>query len=281
MAIRVYKPTTPARRKTSVLDTSDLTKKRPEKSLTRVQKKSSGRNNQGRITVRHRGGGEKRLYRMVDFKQVDFDAPAEVIAIEYDPNRTANIALLKYKDNHKSYILAPAGLQIGDEIVCSKNKAEIAPGNRLPLEKIPSGSSVHNVEMQPGRGGQLGRSAGAKVVLSGCEGKYAQLKMPSGEIRLVLKDCMASIGEIGNSDWQNIRWGKAGRMRHRGIRPTVRGKAMNPVDHPHGGGEGSQPIGLKHPKTPWGKPALGHTTRKKKKQSSKLIIKSRKKKRRR
>ncbi len=280
MAIKRYKPTTPGRRFSSVQDFSDITKKEPEKSLTMIKKRSGGRNNQGKITVRHRGGGAKRYIRIVDFKQDKFDVQAEVIAIEYDPNRGARIALVKYEDGEKRYIIVPIGLNVGDKVVSSKDKEiEIKTGNRTKLELIPQGIDVYNVEMLPGKGGQIARGAGTMVKLMAIEGKYAQLKMPSGEIRLVPKGCMATIGQVGNTDYRLIRWGKAGRTRHRGFRPTVRGKAMNPVDHPHGGGEGNQPIGLKHPKTPWSKPALGVKTRKKTKASSRLIIQRRKRKR--
>ncbi|MCD4705589.1 50S ribosomal protein L2 [bacterium] len=280
MGIRKYKPTTPGRRKSSVQDFSDITKKNPEKSLTVIKKRSGGRNNQGKITVRHRGGGAKRYIRIIDFKQNRFDDVATVSAIEYDPNRGSRLALIKYEDNEKKYIIAPIGMKVGDKIVSSKKEdIEIKSGNRTLLKNIPSGMGVYNIELVPGKGGQIARGAGTIVKLMAVEGKYAQLKMPSGEIRLVPKDCMATIGQASNPDYRLIRWGKAGRMRHKGIRPTVRGKVMNPVDHPHGGGEGNQPIGLKHPKTPWGKPALGVKTRNKKKSSNSLIIKRRKTKR--
>ncbi|NCF75114.1 MAG: 50S ribosomal protein L2 [Xanthomonadaceae bacterium] len=280
MGIRKYKPTTSGRRQSSVQNFSDITKKAPEKSLVVIKKRKSGRNNQGKITVRHRGGGTKRYIRIIDFKQNKFDVQAIVKTIEYDPNRGARIALIKYGDGEKKYIIAPIGMKVGDEIVSSKKKeTEIKLGNRTSLKNIPSGIGVYNIELNPGKGAQIARSAGTIVKLMGIEGKYAQLKMPSGEIRLVPKDCMATIGQVSNPDYRLIRWGKAGRIRHKGIRPTVRGKAMNPVDHPHGGGEGNQPIGLKHPKTPWGKPALGVKTRNKKKNTNKLIIKRRKRKR--
>lgn len=278
MAIKRYKPTTPGRRISSVQDFSDITKTRPEKSLTVIKKKSGGRNNQGKITVRHIGGGTKKYVRIVDFKQDRLDSKADVIAIEYDPNRGARLALVQYADGKKKYMIAPQGLVVGNTVVASeKAEVEIKVGNRTKLELIPPGVDVYNVELFPGKGGQIARGAGTVVKLMGLEGKFAQLKMPSGEVRLVPKECMATIGQVGNSDYRLIRWGKAGRMRFRGIRPTVRGKAMNPVDHPHGGGEGNNPIGLKHPKTPWGKPALGVKTRKKSKPSSKLIIQRRKK----
>ncbi len=279
MAIKRYKPTTPGRRLSSVQDFSDITKTEPEKALVVMKKKSGGRNNQGKITVRHRGGGTKRYIRIVDFKQDKYDMVADVIAIEYDPNRGARIALVQYEDQEKRYVIAPIGLKVGDKIVSSKdNEVEVKPGNRTKLELIPPGVDVYNVELVPGKGGQIARGAGTLVKLMGIEGKYAQLKMPSGEVRLVPKESMATIGQVGNTDYRLVRWGKAGRTRHKGIRPTVRGKAMNPVDHPHGGGEGNQPIGLKHPKTPWSKPALGVKTRKKHKVSDKLIIQRRKKK---
>jgi len=279
MSIKVYKPTTPARRKTSVVSSLDLTRKKREKSLTKSLNKKSGRNNSGRITVRHRGGGAKKIYRIIDFKRLRFDEQALVEAIEYDPNRNARIALIKYQDGTKSYILAAVGMKVGDQIVSSQNSVEIKNGNRMPLSLIPQGYMVYNVELVPGRGGVIARSAGTNVILQGVEGKYAKLKMPSGEIRLVSKDCSATLGQISNPDIKLMRIGKAGRKRHMGIKPTVRGKAMNPVDHPHGGGEGNQPIGLKSgPKNIYGKKALGIKTRSKK-WSDKLIIKKRKKKR--
>lgn len=276
MAIKRYKPTTAGRRISSVQDFSDITKSKPEKSLVMIKKRRGGRNNQGKITVRHQGGGTKKYIRQVDFKQDKFDVRAEVVAIEYDPNRGARIALVKYDDGGKGYIIVPIGLKVGDSIVSSENEIEIKIGNRTKLESIPPGVDIYNVELVPGKGGQIARGAGTMVKLMAVEGRYAQLKMPSGEIRLVLKECMATIGQVGNTDYRLVRWGKAGRMRHKGVRPTVRGKAMNPVDHPHGGGEGNQPIGLKHPKTPWSKPALGVKTRKRKKNSNRLIIQRRK-----
>ncbi len=275
MAIKFYKPTTPGRRGTSVLSTLDLTKKPREKKLTVKLKKYSGRNNQGKITVRHRGGGAKKIYRLVDFKRQNFDRPAEVVALEYDPNRNARLNLIKYENGVKSYIIAPDGLKVGDKIVSSKNKIEIKIGNRLPLEFIPQGQLIHNVELEPGRGGKLARGAGTAITLQNIEGKYAQLKLPSGEIRLVRKECSATIGQVSNPEYKLIRFGKAGRKRHMGWKPTVRGKVMNPVDHPHGGGEGKHPIGLKYPKTLWGKHALGVKTRKNK-WTDKLIIKRKK-----
>ncbi len=240
-----------------------------------IKKKHSGRSG-GKITVRHQGGGAKRYLRRVDFLREKLDMPAKVLAIEYDPNRTARIALLGYQGGEKRYIISPFGLQVGEEIISSKNKVEIKIGNRMPLEFIPIGTMIHNIEIQPGKGGIIARSAGMGVQLLAVEGDYAQIKLPSKEVRAVKKECMATIGEVGAKDRRLIRWGKAGRMRHRGIRPTVRGKAMNPVDHPHGGGEGLSPIGLKYPKTKWGKHALGVKTRKANKWSDKFIIKHRK-----
>jgi len=280
MAIKKYKPTTPGRRKASVLDNKDLlTDKQPEKSLTKYIKRKAGRNNQGRITVRHRGGGAKRLYREIDFKRNKYGIKAKVVSIEYDPNRTANIALLSYLDGAKAYCLAPDGLKAGDIVVSSDKACDLKVGNRMPLKYIPAGTAVHAVELYPGQGARLARSAGVAIMIMGMDKGKVQLKMPSGEIRLVPEDCSATIGSVGNSDYGNVRLGKAGRMRHLGIRPTVRGKAMNPIDHPHGGGEGGAPIGMKHPKTPWGKPALGVKTRKKGKESDKLILRRRRTKR--
>lgn len=279
MGIKVYKPTTPGRRKSSVDTFEDITSKKPLKALTMIKKRKAGRNAAGRITVRHRGGGAKRYHRVIDFKRDKFDIPGKVISIEYDPNRNARIALISYKDGEKRYIVAPAGLKVGQMVMSSQKRTEIKSGNAMPLEHIPSGILIYNIELTPGKGGQLARSAGTDIKLMAVEGKFAQLKLPSGEIRLVPRGCLATIGQASNPDSRHIRWGKAGRTRHRGKRPTVRGKAMNPVDHPHGGGEGSQPIGMKHPKTPWGKPALGHTTRKKDKASNKFIVKRRKKRR--
>lgn len=280
MAIKHYKPTTPGRRGASVIDTSLLDKKSPERSLRKIIKKQAGRNSQGKITVRHRGGGEKRFYRIIDFKRNKHNVEARVIALEYDPNRTAHIALLEYTDGEKRYILAPEGLQKGAVVLSSKTKKiEINPGNALPLKWIPPGVFIHNIEFSPGHGGGIARGAGSALLLQSLEGGFAQLKMPSGEIRLVKEDCLATIGTVGNADYRNVRLGKAGTTRHKGFRPTVTGKSMNPVDHPHGGGEGHQPIGLKHPKTPWGKPALGVKTRRKKK-TDKLILQRRKNKKR-
>jgi len=278
MPIKVYKPTTPGRRKSSVNAFTEITVSKPLKSLTVAKKRQAGRNNQGKITVRHRGGGAKRRVRLVDFKREKFDIPAKVASIEYAPNRSAFIALLYYVDGHKAYMLAPQGMEVGQTIVSSQNRVEIVAGNRMPLDKTPVGSTVYNVELQPGRGGSIVRSAGASAQLMALEGKYATLKLPSSEIRKVPKSSSATIGSVSNPDHRLIRWGKAGRTRHRGFRPTVRGKVMNPVDHPHGGGEAANSIGMKHPKTPWGKPALGVKTRKAKKQSNALIIRRRKKK---
>lgn len=277
MAIKKYKPNHAGRRKSSVDAFSDITKKKPEKKLTVIKKKTGGRNAQGRITVRHIGGGNKRFIRLVDFKRHKFDISAEVLAIEYDPNRNARIALVQYEDGEKSYFLASVGLKVGSKIVSSKNKIEVNTGNRSTIENIPPGVMVYNVELSPGKGGELARSAGNGIIVQSVEGDKAQLKLPSGEIRLVSIKCMATIGQVSNPDYRHIIWGKAGRTRRKGIRPTVRGKAMNPVDHPHGGGEGRAPIGLKRPKTPWGKPALGARTRKKGKKSDKYIIKRRNK----
>ena len=274
MAIRVYKPTTNARRNMSVTDYSGLSKVKPEKSLLATKNKHAGRNSYGRITVRHRGGGNRRKYRVVDFKRNKFGVPAEVMTLEYDPNRSAHIALLKYADGEKRYILAPAGLKIGDTVVAGAD-ADIKPGNALPLASMPTGTVIHNVELYPGRGGQLVRSAGNSAQLMAKEGKLALLRLPSGELRNVPINCMATVGRVGNVDHENVKIGKAGRKRHLGIRPTVRGSVMNPCDHPHGGGEGKSPIGRPGPVTPWGKPALGYKTRSKKKASSKMIIKRR------
>jgi len=277
MAIKIYKPTTPGRRsKASVVSSADITKKKPEKSLTRKLHKTVG-HSKGKITVRHRGGGAKRKYRMIDWKMEYFDAPVKVLAIEYDPNRNARIALVEYAKGKKAYIIASLDLQVGEELIFSKNKVELKAGNRMPLEKIPAGTGVFNIELEPEHGAKLAMAAGTLAILQAIEGKYAQLKMPSGEIRLVKKEAMASIGQVSNPDYRLQRLGKAGRSRHMGRRPSVRGKAMNPVDHRHGGGEGLQSIGLKRPVTPWGKPALGVRTRKKKKASNKFIVKRRKK----
>jgi large subunit ribosomal protein L2 len=278
MPIKVYKPTTNGRRNSSVDTFSDITKWEPEKSLTTVLKPKSGRNNQGFITVRHKSGGAKKLYRLVDFKQQKFNAEAVVLAIEYDPSRGPRVALIQYEGGEKSYILAPANLNVGDKVVSSEKAIEAKNGNRMPLEYMPVGLFIYNIELTPGKGGQLVRGAGLSAQLVGFEGEYAQIKLPSGEIRSVRKQCAASIGALGNADRRLIRWGKAGRMRHRGIKPTVKGKNMNPVDHPHGGGEGHSPIGQKRgPQTVYGKTAMGVRTRKPKKWSDKFIIKSRRK----
>lgn len=274
MGIKTYKPYTPSRRNMTGSDFSEITKKKPEKSLLKPLKKHSGRNNQGKITVRHRGGGERRHYRIIDFKRRKDGISAKVVGIEYDPNRTANIALLAYADGEKRYILAPEGLTDGMTVV-SGPEAEIRVGNCLPLENIPVGTQVHNIELHPGKGGQMARAAGNSAQLMAKEGKYATLRLPSGEMRMVPIICRATIGRLGNADHNLIKIGKAGRKRHMGIRPTVRGSAMNPNDHPHGGGEGKAPIGRPGPCTPWGKPALGLKTRKKHKQSNKLIVRRR------
>ena len=277
MGIKVYKPTTPGRRQTSVDTFSDINKKRPEKKLIKIKKKTGGRNAQGKITVRHHGGGAKQFYRLVDYRQDKFDLPATVIAIEYDPNRRARLALLQYQDGEKRYIIAPTELKVGAAVVSSNKRAEIKAGNRMPLEYLPLGSIIYNIEVTPGKGAQLVRTAGSLAKLMAVEGDYANIKMPSGEIRLISKKSLATIGQVSNPDAMHLRIGKAGRNRHLGIRPTVRGKAMNPVDHPHGGGEGNNPIGLKAPKTPWGKIALVVPTRKKSKYSDQFIIQRRKK----
>lgn len=275
MAIKKYKPTTPGRRGASVQDFSGITKTKPEKSLTKRLKRHSGRNNTGQITVRHRGGGAKKLYRIVDFLRNDFDLEATVTAIEYDPNRAPRIALMQFENGKKAYYLAGEGMKVGDKVMSSTKAIEPTTGNRMPLEHIPVGLFVYNVELQPAKGGQMIRSAGGGAQIQTIEGKFAQLKMPSGEVRLVPKECMGTVGKVGNSDYQLVRLGKAGRRRHMGWRPTVKGKNMNPVDHPHGGGEGHSPIGMKAPKTPWGKKALGVKTRKKGIASDRLIIKRR------
>ena len=274
MSIKVYKPTTNARRGMSVTDYSGLSKVAPEKSLLTALKKNAGRNSYGRITVRHRGGGNRRKYRVIDFKRNKFDVEATVKTLEYDPNRSAHIALIEYADGVKSYILAPVGLNVGDKVLAGP-AADIKPGNALPLVNIPVGTFVHNVELYPGKGGQLARAAGNAAQLMAKEGAYALLRLPSGELRNVPVQCMATIGQVGNIDHENVKIGKAGRTRHLGIRPTVRGSVMNPNDHPHGGGEGKSPIGRPGPVTPWGKPALGYKTRAKKNRSDKLIVKRR------
>ena len=274
MAIKVFRPTSPGRRGMSSATFEEITKDKPEKSLTEPLKKRGGRNNQGRMTVRHRGGGAKRKLRVIDFKRDKTGVPGRVAAIEYDPNRSARIALIYYADGDKRYILAPVGLNIDDTVISGPD-AEVKPGNALPLKVIPNGTLVHNIEMEKGRGGQMVRSAGTAAQLMVKEGDYVLIRMPSGEMRRVRGECMATIGQVGNADHQNIELGKAGRKRLMGWRPTVRGSAMSPRDHPHGGGEGRSPIGMPGPKTPWGKPALGYRTRKKK-TSDKLIVKRRK-----
>lgn len=275
MAIKIYKPTTNGRRGMSTLDNKELAKVKPEKSLLVTVKKSGGRNNQGSITVRHHGGGAKRKYRVIDFKRNKDGVFGTVATIEYDPNRNANIALINYADGEKRYIIAPKGLNVGDKIESGEN-ADIKVGNSLPLANIPEGTVVHNVELTEGKGGQLARSAGSSVQILGREGRYTLLRLSSGEVRKVLSTCRATIGSVGNEDYELVDYGKAGRKRHMGIRPTVRGSVMNPNDHPHGGGEGRAPIGRKGPVTPWGKPALGYKTRKGKKQSDGLIVRRRK-----
>lgn len=276
MAIKKVKPTSPGRRSSSYEDFSDITTKKPERSLLVFRKQHAGRNAQGKITVRHQGGGVKRYIRLVDFKRDKFDIPGTVKTIEYDPNRGPRLALVWYRDGEKRYIVAPVGLHVGTEIMSSKKAVEPNVGNAMPLEFIPVGLPVHNVELEPGQGGRLARGAGNAVYVMSVEKKYAQVKLPSGEIRLIKKDCLATIGQVGNADRRHVTLGKAGRSRYLGIRPTVRGTAMNPNDHPHGGGEGNQPIGLKNPKTKWGKKAYGVKTRAGKKSSNKLIIKRRK-----
>ncbi|MDD2392119.1 MAG: 50S ribosomal protein L2 [Bacilli bacterium] len=276
MAIKNYKPTTNARRGMSTLVNEDITKTTPEKTLTVTLTKKGGRNNQGKITLRHRGGGAKRKYRIIDFKRDKFDIEGIVASIEYDPNRTANIALINYADGEKRYIIAPKGLNVGDKVI-SGEKVDIKIGNCLSLENIPEGTLVHNIELKPGKGGQIARSAGSGVQILGREGKYVLIRLNSSEVRKVLGTCKATIGEVGNAEHELVKIGKAGRKRHMGIKPTVRGSVMNPNDHPHGGGEGRSPIGRKKPVTPWGKPTLGYKTRGKKNSSDKLIVRRRKK----
>jgi len=274
MPVKVYKPTTPSRRGMSVLTFEEITAKKPERSLLVSLKKHSGRNSYGRITVRHKGGGVRRKYRLIDFKRNTTDAEATVVSIEYDPNRSANIALIQYDDGKKAYIIAPDKLSVGDKIRSSV-EADIKPGNCLPLEFIPLGTLVHNVEMHPGKGAQLVRAAGMYAQVMAKENGYAQLRLPSGEVRMIALNCKATVGTVGNSDHENVNLGKAGRKRHMGIRPTVRGSVMNPCDHPHGGGEGKSPVGRPGPVTPWGKPAMGYKTRSKKNKSDKFIVKRR------
>jgi large subunit ribosomal protein L2 len=276
VAIKVFKPTSPGRRRMSGYTFDEITKRKPEKSLLRAKKSKAGRNFRGKVTVRHRGGGEKRQLRIIDFKRDKVGIPGRVAAIEYDPNRSARIALIYYADGEKRYILAPLGLNVDDKIMAGPD-AEIKPGNALPMRSMPAGIEIHNIEMQKGRGGQIVRSAGASAQLMVKEGEYVLLRLPSGEIRRVRSECMATIGQIGNLEHQNINLGKAGRKRHMGWRPTVRGSAMSPRDHPHGGGEGRSPVGMPGPKTPWGKPALGYKTRQPK-ASDKMIVKRRGKK---
>ena len=276
MAIKKYNPTSPARRFMTVSDFAEITKKSPERSLLAKKDKHAGRNSYGRITVRHRGGGNRRKYRIIDFKRNKDGMPATVIGVEYDPNRSANIALIQYEDGEKAYIIAPIGLTDGD-VVVSGEGADIKPGNALFIKDIPVGTLIHNIELYPGKGAQLVRSAGNSAQLMAKEGDYAQVRLPSGEVRMIRLDCKATIGVVGNQQHENVSIGKAGRKRHMGWRPTVRGVVMNPNDHPHGGGEGKSPIGRPAPVTPWGKPALGHKTRKNKKASDKLIVRRRKK----
>ena len=275
MGIKQYKPTSPGRRFQTVSDFAEITRTKPEKSLTKGRSKKAGRNNNGRVTTRHQGGGNKRRYRTIDFKRVKDNVPAKVAAIEYDPNRSARIALLHYVDGYKAYILQPKGLKVGDMVV-SGTDVDIKPGNAMPLSCIPDGTLIHAVELQPGKGAAMARSAGTSIQLMGKEGGYAILRMPSSEMRRVLLTCRATIGEVGNAEHSNIKIGKAGRKRWMGVRPTVRGTVMNPVDHPHGGGEGKNKTSGRHPVTPWGIPTKGHRTRNPKKQSTKLIIRRRK-----
>ncbi len=274
MGIKQFKPVTPSRRGMTVSTFEEITKTKPEKSLTTTLKKHAGRNSYGRITVRHQGGGVRRKYRIIDFKRNKVDVPATVVAIEYDPNRSANIALIQYEDGEKAYILAPSGLNVNDKVM-SGEKADIKPGNCLPISSIPVGTVIHCIELKPGKGAQMVRSAGNGAQLMAKEGKYAHVRLPSNEMRLVSVNCKATIGQIGNSEHENIKLGKAGKSRWLGKRPEVRGAVMNPNDHPHGGGEGKSPVGRPGPVTPWGKPALGYKTRNKKKASNKFIVKRR------
>ena len=275
MGMKHFKAYTPSRRNMTVSDFEEITKKIPEKSLLSKKKKHAGRNSYGRITVRHQGGGNRQKYRIVDFKRNKDDMEATVIGIEYDPNRSANIALVEYTDGTRSYILAPKGLTDGDKVISGEN-VDIKNGNAMPISSIPVGTMIHNIELNPGQGGKLVKAAGQSAQLMAKEGKYAHVRLPSGEMRLILANCRATIGTIGNSDHENVKLGKAGRTRHMGIRPTVRGSVMNPNDHPHGGGEGRAPVGHAGPMTPWGKPALGYKTRNKKKNTNKFIVKRRK-----
>lgn len=274
MAIKSYKPTTPSRRQMTVTDYSGLSKVAPEKSLLEPLKKHSGRNSYGRITVRHRGGGNRRKYRVIDFKRDKRDMSAKVMTLEYDPNRSAHIALVQYEDGEKRYIIAPNGLKVGDSVV-SGTAADIKAGNALPMANIPTGTFIHNIELYPGKGAQLARSAGVMAQLMAKENGYALVRLPSGELRNIPEQCIATIGQVGNIDYENVNYGKAGRRRHMGWRPTVRGSVMNPCDHPHGGGEGKSPVGRPGPVTPWGKPALGYKTRAKHNRSDKFIVKRR------
>ena len=274
MAIKTFNPTTPSRRNMTVIDYSGLSKVKPEKSLLETLKKNSGRNSYGRITVRHRGGGNKKKYRIIDFKRDKMDMAAPVLTLEYDPNRSANIALVEYEDKERRYIIAPNGLKVGDVVYSSAN-ADIKPGNCLPIANIPLGTIIHNIELYPGRGAQLVRSAGGAAQLMAKEGEAAQVRLPSGEVRYIRMNCKATIGQVGNIDYENVQIGKAGRTRHKGFRPTVRGSVMNPCDHPHGGGEGKSPIGRPSPVTPWGKPTMGYKTRKTKNRTDKQIVRRR------
>jgi large subunit ribosomal protein L2 len=274
VAIKTFNPTTPSRRNMTVIDYSGLSKVKPEKSLLETLKKNSGRNSYGRITVRHRGGGNKKKYRVIDFKRDKMEMPATVLRLEYDPNRSANIALVEYEDKERRYIIAPNGLNVGD-VVYSSASADIKPGNCLPIANIPLGTVIHNIELYPGRGAQLVRSAGGAAQLMAKEGEAAQVRLPSGEVRYIRMNCKATIGQVGNIDYENVQIGKAGRTRHKGFRPTVRGSVMNPCDHPHGGGEGKSPIGRPSPVTPWGKPTMGYKTRKTKNRTDKQIVRRR------
>jgi large subunit ribosomal protein L2 len=280
MAVKKYKPTSPGMRGRTGYTFEEITKKKPERSLIVKRQKQAGRNVYGRITVRHRGGGHKRKVRIVDFKRDKRDIPAKVAAIEYDPNRTARLALLNYADGEKRYIIAPVGLQVGDTVVAGDD-VDVRPGNCLPVSRIPTGTRIHNIELQPGRGGQIARSAGTAAQLLAKEGNYVHVRMPSSEIRLIHRDCYATVGQVGNLDHSNIKLGKAGRKRHKGFRPAVRGSAMNPNDHPHGGGEGRAPIGMPSPKSPWGKKTLGKKTRHNKKTDKYIIRRRRRRKKRR
>ena len=275
MGMKHFKAYTPSRRNMTVSDFSEITKKTPEKTLLTTKKKNSGRNSYGRITVRHQGGGNRQKYRIIDFKRRKDNMAATVLGIEYDPNRSSNIALIQYEDGEKAYILAPQGLTNGDKVISGEN-VDIKPGNAMPISSIPVGTLIHNIELNPMQGGKLVKAAGQSAQLMAKEGNYAHVRLPSGEMRLILAKCRATVGVIGNSDHENVKLGKAGRTRHMGIRPTVRGSVMNPVDHPHGGGEGRAPVGHSGPLTPWGKPALGYKTRNKKKITNKFIVKRRK-----